>query len=160
MNMRKTNKNVGAGTFNQLLENCEKYNINHELKIYSTSVQLETNSHIYRCSLTGRDEDIVNVGVISSTFFNKELEPFDIRGKYGYREIEDAMEDKKIIQWDYKIAAGFQYCDEDFTLQNLKCWSYDINSAFSYAMLSPMPDTRAEPRYNDKIRSGEIGFME
>ena len=61
MNMRKTNKNVDANEFNRLLENCKKYNINHELKIYSTSVQLETNSHIYRCSLTGREEDIVNV---------------------------------------------------------------------------------------------------
>lgn len=158
MNMRKINKNVGAHNFNRQLENCEKHDIEHELKIYSTSVQLETNSHIYRCSLTGRDEDIVNVGTISSTFFNKELEPFDIRGKYGYREIKDAMKGKKIIQWDYKVAAGFQYCDEDFKLQNLKCWSYDINSAFSYAMLSPMPDTRVEPRYNDKIRGGEIGF--
>ena len=38
--MRKTNKNVDADNFNQLLENCEKHNINHELKVYSTSVQL------------------------------------------------------------------------------------------------------------------------
>ena len=107
MSMRKTNKNVDADNFNHLLSNCEKYNIKHELKIYSTSVQLETPSHIYRCSLTGKDEDIVNVGVISSTFFNKELEPFDIRGKYGYRETEDAMEGKKLFSGTIKLLQDF-----------------------------------------------------
>ena len=40
MNMRKTNKNVDADNFNHLLSNCEKYNINHELKIYSTTAFL------------------------------------------------------------------------------------------------------------------------
>lgn len=38
------------------------------------------------------------------------------------------------------------------------CWSYDINSAYAYAMLKPMPDTTVEPRYNDIIKEGEIGF--
>ena len=38
--MRKTNRNVDADNFNHLLENCEKYNIKHELKIYSTSITL------------------------------------------------------------------------------------------------------------------------
>ena len=39
------------------------------------------------------------------------------------------------------------------------CYSYDINSAFSYAMLQPMPDTSYAPEWR-QIKSGEVGFQE
>ena len=157
MSMKKTNKNIDADEFNMLVDECETWGIKYEIKNYSTSVQLETNSRIYRCSLTGEVKDIVNTGAIATAFY-KYLEPFDLRYKYGYSEGNDYLDGKKIIRWDYKIASGYQYYNEDFVLKDLKCWSYDINSAYSYAMLSPMPDTRVEPRYNDIVRRGEIGF--
>lgn len=157
MSMRKTNKNIDADEFNMLVDECETWGIKYEIKNYSTSVQLETNSKIYRCSLTGEVKDIFNTGAIAAAFY-KYLEPFDLRYKYGYSEDKDYLDDKKIIRWDYKIASGYQYYNEDFVLKDLKCWSYDVNSAYSYAMLSPMPDTRVEPRYNDIIRRGEMGF--
>ena len=157
MSMKKTNKNVDADEFNMLVDECEMWGIKYEIKNYSTSVQLETNSKIYRCSLTGEVKDIFNTGAIATAFY-KYLEPFDLRYKYGYSEDSDYLDGKKIIRWDYKIASGYQYYNEDFVLKDLKCWSYDINSAYSYAMLGPMPDTRAEPRYNDIVRRGEMGF--
>lgn len=157
MNMRKTNKNIDADEFNKLVSECETWGIKYEIKNYSTSVQLETNSKIYRCSLTGEAKDNVNTGAIAAAFY-KYLEPFDLRYKYGYSEDNDYLDGKKIIRWDYKIASGYQYYNEDFVLKDLKCWSYDINSAYSYAMLGPMPDTRVKPRYNDIIRRGEMGF--
>lgn len=39
------------------------------------------------------------------------------------------------------------------------CYGYDINSAFSYAMLKPMPDTSVSFHSGD-IKEGEIGFVE
>ena len=47
--MRKTNKNIDANEFNMLVNEFEIWGIKYEIKNYSTSVTLETNSKIYRC---------------------------------------------------------------------------------------------------------------
>lgn len=73
----------------------------------------------------------------------------------------------------------FQYTDEfngkpTFAVQNSKailwfdpnlnnsriegCYSYDLNSSYSYAMLQDMPDTTAMPDEFEAPKAGEIGF--
>ena len=49
MSMRKMNKNIDANEFNTLVNEFETWKIKYEIKNYSTSVTLETNSKIYRC---------------------------------------------------------------------------------------------------------------
>ena len=78
--------------------------------------------------------------------------------KFGYKEIP--LKDKKRfkVKWDIMTDWGFDYFDEFYVKQPLKCWSYDVNSAFAFAMLKPMPDTSQEPRYKSIVQKGEIGF--
>lgn len=79
----------------------------------------------------------------------------NLEGKYGYFKNPDT--DK--VTWAIRTATPFRYCNEHYAGKNLLCWSYDINSSYAFAMLSPMPDTTKEPRYNDRVRKGEMGFF-
>ena len=98
------------------------------------------------------------IGNIMNTF--KTITKFDSKldkEKFGYKEIPIDKNHFK-VKWDIITAYGFDLFDEYYARKPLKCWSYDINSAFAYAMLKPMPDTSQEPRYNDYIKQGEMGF--
>lgn len=155
--MNKKTKILTIDQFNVLLDYCETTpNINWELFKYSTYLKLETHDYIYQVSLTGETNDIFNIGALANEFYRK-CNVHDIRGKYGYTEIK-TISNKTKIKWDYETAYGYQYNDKYYAGKELICWGYDINSAFPYAMLMPMPDTRQEPRYNSDIKKGEIGF--
>ena len=98
------------------------------------------------------------IGGIMSAF--KTITKFESKldkDKFGYKEIYFDKTHFK-VKWDITTAWGFDMYDEYYARKPLKCWSYDVNSAFAFAMLKPMPDTSQEPRYNDYIKEGEIGF--
>ena len=64
----------------------------------------------------------------------------------------------KRVDWNIEDPGNFWYTDDRRAGKWLKCWSYDLNSAFSYAMTKPMPDTSKEPRLRDLVQENEIGF--
>lgn len=55
------------------------------------------------------------------------------------------------------IASGNMYCRQDLKDVPLKIYSYDVNSAYPFAMLKDMPDTR-NIYTNTVIKPGQIGF--
>ena len=150
----KRTKYLNREEFNNLMNEFDSNHTPYNIYNYSCSVTVETKQNIYMVSLTEDDDDIVNIGSLANTFYK--LFP-DLRNKYGYKENKTNL-DKTKITWDYKVAHGYQYFDEYYSKKPLKCWGYDINSAFPFAMLQPMPDTEATPRYNGIVGKNEIGF--
>lgn len=86
----------------------------------------------------------------------------------GY-EIPNLSKDETFKQyWAYDEETGkfedgqaaILYFNKEFNaIRNRGCFSYDVNSSFSAAMLKPMPDTR-NIRYSDIVKEGEIGFKQ
>lgn len=61
--------------------------------------------------------------------------------------------------WKIGTIAGLIYFNPKYLGQRFEnCICYDRRSAYSAAMLQPIPDTRVLPRRNDYVREGEIGF--
>ena len=61
--------------------------------------------------------------------------------------------------WKIGTIAGLIYFNPKYLGQRFEnCICYDRRSAYSAAMLEPIPDTRVLPRRNDYVREGEIGF--
>lgn len=154
--MKKFNYNLNKEEFNSVYQEIVNNKIEHQLYKYSCSVKLETNECIFNCSLTGNKEDIISIGNIANTFY-KICNIHDLKGQYGYKETKDNL-GKTHISWDYDVAYGWTYTHPTFARKPLKCWSYDVNSAFPFAMLQQMPDTRQKPKYNAEIGKHEIGF--
>lgn len=50
------------------------------------------------------------------------------------------------------------YSNPDYDKMELDVYVYDLNSAYSFAMLKPIPDTSVEPRVFDMVGENEIGF--
>lgn len=60
-----------------------------------------------------------------------------------------------------KSAGPILYYNEKFENQWLDAYCYDLNSAYAYAMLQPMPDTSVKPKRYCMVTEGkEIGFRE
>lgn len=132
-----------AEDFNNLIRLCKETKVRYKIDLYKTSVHLSVfGSKIqhFDFSLTGQKKDIINCGAIANAI-----------KKCDYQ--------KEVWNNEIKIASGYQFTDDYFARKDLICWSYDINSAFPFAMLKPMPDTTKEPRRNDFIKKGEIGFL-
>lgn len=56
-------------------------------------------------------------------------------------------------------ASPLLYCKEKKQVHD-KCIGYDINSAYSWAMLQPIPDTSESPKEHCIVGDGEIGFTQ
>lgn len=56
-------------------------------------------------------------------------------------------------------SSPFLYYNPKYNRQRVKAIGYDMNSAYSFAMLKNMPDTSVTPRQGT-IKPGEIGFIE
>ena len=107
--------------------------------------------------VNGEKPNIKSKGWIAAMF--KKIVPVISEG-YGRKEIPFPtfdMPGHTKITWDYLDPGNFSYTNDKYRLKELKCYSYDLNSAYSFAMLKPMPDT-SNPRFDDIVGPGEIGF--
>jgi hypothetical protein len=148
-------------SFNQLLDELELLGLIIEPTVERVTVSFKHEGTEYQTSLTGDLKDIPNVGTIWNQFLkNCERETFELKNKeqYGYKETWELLSKKKHVKWDIKDPGGYSYTLDKKARKWLKCWSYDVNSAYSYAMLQDMPDTDQPPRLNDFVHAGEIGF--
>ncbi len=112
----------------------------------------------YSVDLVNGEKPIIsNKAWIASIF--KKIVPVIEEG-YGRKEIPaptfDMPGHTKIL-WDYLDPGNFSYINDKYILKKIKCYSYDLNSAYSFAMLKPMPDTNS-PKFNAIVGPGEIGF--
>lgn len=63
--------------------------------------------------------------------------------------------------WKIGAVGGLIYFNQKYVDNRFEnCYCYDRNSAYSAAMLEPIPNTNVIPRRNDYIKKGEIGFRE
>lgn len=154
--MRKNHISKSQEDWNNLVDELDQNKIPYKFSRLACSATIETRSYIYEVSLTKDLKVTYNNGAIISSFRAK-THYDEIQGQYGYTAKKLSL-DKVHVSWDYGIASGYAYSNDYFARKWLKCWSYDINSAFAYAMLSPMPDTTQKPRLDDEVREGEIGF--
>lgn len=70
----------------------------------------------------------------------------DFGAKYGWRnEIANCT-----------ATLGFN--EKNVNTRHDDCYGYDLNSAWNYAMLQPMPDTSEHPEMFKTVEKGEIGF--
>ena len=124
----------------------------------------------YLFDLTGEGNDekfaiqkssiILSVAIaLSKINYDKIDKDLDRREKYGYRETHDKDDCHKThIKWNISPAVALSWVEEEFANQELKCWSYDINSSYPAALLKPMPDTTKEPYMYARIKENQIGF--
>lgn len=157
---RSYEKTLDITEFNNLLE-CLDCFTELDLKQRGSAVILNYNDCKYHCSLTGEKKNTPNTGNIMAQF-NKivGVENYELPNKelYGYQKIKRANKKGYRIKWDLQDPGNYIYANPRFVLKQLYCYSYDINSAYSYAMTKPMPDTKQPARFNDFIKEGEIGF--
>ena len=159
--MSKTyEKTVDIETFNKILSDldyCLSLNIK---KPYPATLALYFGDCVYYTSLTGDKKNSANVGNIMAQLdkYAKRIE-YELLDKelYGYNKVKIGPFKTK-IHWDLKDPGNFDYVNDDYKLKWLKCYSYDINSAYSFAMLKPIPDTSKPCRRFDVVQKGEIGF--
>ena len=134
--------------------------LNRQIKIdYSinrVNLTISKNNYTNRYSVdlvNGEKPVISNKAWIASMF--KKIVPVITEG-YGRREIPaptfDLPGHTKIL-WDYLDPGNFSYTNDEYILKKIKCYSYDLNSAYSFAMLKPMPDT-SNPKFNAIVGPG------
>lgn len=74
---------------------------------------------------------------------------------FGY---EKGLDNK--ARWYIASTKHLQYYNPKYNGQRIEnCIGYDLNSAFSYAMLQPIPDTSQNPIIYGKVNEGQIGFQ-
>ena len=149
-------KIVSVDTFNEIAETLSFEEIHEALG----AVTLEHRGVTYYCSLTGVLEETPCVGNIWAQF-NKivGVDNYDLKNKENYGYKRQKINTNKIrIKWDLLDPGGYTHVLSGKSNKWLKCYSYDVNSSYSFAMCQPMPNTAVEPRLNDYVGKNEIGF--
>lgn len=150
-------KNLTVEEFNSLLDEIDYSK--PEITVSKCTVSFTFSGIKYNCSLTGEKKHVPNCGNIWGQFCKFTNRSFELKDKekYGYIKV-DLKDHATKVHWKLKDPGNYWYVKESASRQWLKCYSYDINSAYSYAMLQPLPDTSVEPRLNCILKEGEIGF--
>lgn len=149
--------------WNEQLDYFDAIGIKYEIKETPWMVSALTNAYCYKARLSEDKIQLADPRQISKEFGKKTKyhyldkdDTIDIAKEYGYKQIK--TKDGTKIKWAIKTAFGYSYTNDFYARKWLRCWSYDINSAFSYAMLQPIPDTRVKPRKRDIVKENEMGF--
>ncbi len=67
--------------------------------------------------------------------------------------------DPKYNEWKIGYIAGLIWFNPKFNnMRHEDCYEYDVNNAYSAAMLQPIPNTKVIPREHDTVNKNEIGF--
>lgn len=154
---------LSVNQFNLRLINLRQDKTKFNLEITPTEARLTVNmgrhTNYYACDLVeGKIPPYVDYGNMTKCFFKN---IHIITEGYGRNVVSSptfGQPDKVKIHWDYIDPGNYSYIDPQRRCKWLNCWSYDCNSAYPYAMLKDMPDTRAKPRYFSRVGEHEIGF--
>lgn len=149
-------KQLTPEEWNDLSYELKRLHIDYTKHIYRTYVKFSFENLDILVSFTGEFKHIATPGNIASQF-SQQVKFHKINEGYGRREVKTLNGKTKVI-WDYAGNNGYQYANDYYANKELRCWSYDISSAYAFAMLNPMPDTTKEPRYNDRVKKYEMGF--
>lgn len=143
--------------------NAPRYNAYIEIKRTNVSLTYKRGSKVktYTFRLDGQ-ENIKHITGMEAYRILKsyypELPDLQKEKEYGYHETPN---EPVKYHWDNKIAScsailGFN--EEKSGKRYENCYGYDLNSAFNFAMLKPMPDTSVKAKEWSKVKKNEIGF--
>lgn len=154
--MKKKRISVSPEEFNQILDDLDEAKIQYSYRQNKLYVEIETLYDVFQCMLIKSAKNVTNPGAVNSAFFSK-CDVDIITDQYGYKKSYNSLGIEH-ISWNYGVAYGYSYTSPYDTRRWLKCWSYDVNSAFAYGMLNPMPDTARGPKNGLVVSPGEMGF--
>lgn len=152
-------KRITIEKWNNMINIMKRNNIVYSVDLIGLNAILKTPYCVYTTSLTEKAKNYSD-GPISSSFKSM-CNPHILRegeyGKYTYMTLRG----EKKTGWDTPlfIKTGYTFANEYYSRTWLKCWSYDINSAFSFAMLKPMPDTE-HPLGEGLLKENQMGFYD
>lgn len=159
MKKKSYEKTLTIEQFNDLMSDLDFID-DLDIKVQRTEVILDFNKCKYYVSLTGNIDETANVGNIWRQF-TKMVSPnlFELpEGLFG--KVTTKLDNHKTrVSWEIKDPGNYSYTLDAKSKKWLKCYSYDVNSSFSYAMTKPMPNTKVEPRMYDIVGQNEIGFL-
>lgn len=157
MNKKSYCKILTIASFNDLLNQIDY--LRPEIKVERTIASFTFSGVEYQCSLTGNNREIPNIGNIWNIFNKYCGKSYELPNKEKYGYVKKELDNHKSrIKWDLLDPGNFNYVKENAARKWHNCYSYDLNSAYSYAMLQPLPDTSVEPRLNCILQENEIGF--
>lgn len=148
--------------FNKKVEIAKLFNrqikIDYSITRVNMTITKGNYENRYSVDLVGGEKPVINnIGWVAAMF--KKIVPV-IQSGYGREEVPAPtfeIPGHTKINWDYLDPGNFSYTNNKYKLKKLKCYSYDLNSAYSFAMLKPMPDTD-HPKFDTIVGPGEIGF--
>lgn len=148
--------------FNKLILRLKATGQEYEVQPSETRVNLLVRRGYYKAKfsvdlVTGEAKKNLPIASIAANF--KKIVPM-IESGYGRKEESSPtfdLEGHTTISWDYLDPGNYSYTNDRYRLKWKKCWSYDLNSAYSRAMKEPMPDT-SKPKFDCVVGPGEIGF--
>ena len=147
--------------FNQHLNFCKKYrNIIFEEAPFKTCEQIKYKAYLdinpVEVNLTYKNDNGRN-----QTFITRlDGEPVDIqRGLDAFREMSLFYKVPRANFSKKFSASGILWLNEKYNNQrHQNCYGYDINSAYSWALLQPMPDTSIPVDHCRDLKLNEIGL--
>ena len=149
--------------WNEIIDQCESLRIKYKIKqrLSNLHLSLVNNKGFqfarYVFSVSGEEPEYEPSIISIAKEFNKV--PYNhIENQYGYREVPTDDPHRFKVKWDIENSRPFGFFEEYFANQDLICYSYDINSSYSYAMTFPMPDTSKPALLNAKVGVHQIGF--
>lgn len=92
------------------------------------------------------------------------MRAFNTLQKMSNKGVVDLTGNKELYddlygRWKIEAISGLIYFNEKLSGKRYEhCYCYDRNSAYSAAMLEPIPNTNVIPRRYDNVKKGEIGF--
>lgn len=131
-------------------------NIEMELVNFKLTYRNEGKTTQYICRLDDEEKPHKINGLTAYTTLSKywkipNLKEIKI---YGYRLNRFGK-----VVWNVDPTQQLMYYNKEKNNNRYyDCVGYDMNSAFSRAMLEPIPDTSQMPRIEETVKAGEIGF--
>ena len=119
--------------------------------------EYKTYTYIFR--LDGLENNQYITGGEAWSILNRYYKVPNLRDNplYGFQELDD----DRYIWNKLGISKAILYFNEKMSGKRYNnVYGYDLNSAFSYAMLQPMPDTSVEPEIDTLVNENHIGFRE
>ena len=113
-----------------------KIKIDYSINRVNLTIEKNNYANRYAVDLVNGEKPVISNKAWIAAIFKKTV-PVITEG-YGRREIPaptfDMPGHTKIL-WDYLDPGNFSYINEEYILKKIKCYSYDLNSAYSFAML-------------------------
>lgn len=168
LNVKEMNEHLKYCYKNRILAPSEAWaNLQRIPKMYYT-IDVKYTKIILRYSGNGHlyTEYIFNLDGSEHTQTISGLRAFNLLQRMSNKGVVDLTNnskyyDKKYEQWKIGFMAGLVWFNPRFNRQrHADCYEYDVNNAYSAAMLQDIPNTKVIPREKDIVHKGEIGFRE